>query len=80
MQFYTGNFLDGKMKGKGGVVIRSIRRSAWRRSTSPIRCNHAEFPVDHPEAGADVHADDGVQVLGEVMVKSTAPRQASRRA
>ena len=38
VQFYTGNFLDGTVKGKGGSTpTASARASAWRRSTSRIR-------------------------------------------
>ena len=37
VQFYTGNFLDGTLKGKGGKVYRIARRFAWRPSTIPIR-------------------------------------------
>ena len=37
MQFYTGNFLDGKLTGKDGVVYKKHRRFAWRRSISPTR-------------------------------------------
>ena len=44
VQFYTGNFLDGKIKGKGGVVYPSTRRFAWKPSTSPIRSTSAKFP------------------------------------
>ena len=50
VQFYTGNFLDGTVKGKGGVAYGNVRASAWRRSTSRIRPNHAGLPDHHAEA------------------------------
>jgi len=44
VQFYTGNFLDGSARGKGGVATRSARHSAWRRSTFLIRRISRNFP------------------------------------
>ena len=37
LQLYTGNFLDGTIKGKGGKVYATAAPSAWNRSTSPTR-------------------------------------------
>jgi aldose 1-epimerase len=36
-QFYTGNFLDGTITGKGGWTINSATASALSRSIIPIR-------------------------------------------
>ena len=38
LQFYTGNFLDGTITGKGGEVYQHrMTPSAWSRSIIPIR-------------------------------------------
>ena len=44
MQFYTGNFLDGSIKGKGGKVYR--KRSGFCLETQhfPIRRTSRRFP------------------------------------
>jgi aldose 1-epimerase len=44
IQFYTGNFLDGSVKGKGGKVY--VRRGAFCLETQhfPDSPNHAAFP------------------------------------
>ncbi|HEY4101644.1 MAG TPA: aldose epimerase family protein [Gemmatimonadales bacterium] len=44
VQFYTGNFLDGSITGKGGVVY--ARRSGFALETQhfPDSPNHANFP------------------------------------
>ena len=44
IQFYTGNFLDGSVKGKGGKVY--VRRSAFCLETQhfPDSPNHPAFP------------------------------------
>lgn len=36
IQFYSGNFLDGTVKGKGGKTYAHRSACAWRHSTSPI--------------------------------------------
>ena len=37
VQFYTGNFLDGTLTGKGGAPTHAATRSAWRPSIFPTR-------------------------------------------
>ncbi len=37
VQFYSGNFLDGSIQGKGGRSITCATAFVWRRSISPIR-------------------------------------------
>ena len=36
VQFYTGNFLDGTIKGKGGKPYKRRYGLVWKRSTSLI--------------------------------------------
>jgi len=36
LQFYTGNFLDGTIKGKGGWSINNTPDFAWSRSITRI--------------------------------------------
>ena len=62
MQFYSGNFLDGKLTGKGGRVYE--RRSGFCLETQhyPGFAEPAELPDDDAEAGAGILVEDGVHV------------------
>jgi aldose 1-epimerase len=55
IQFYTGNFLDGTVKGKGGVSYG--RRSALCLETQhfPDSPNHPEFPTAELKSGHKYH-------------------------
>jgi aldose 1-epimerase len=55
IQFYTGNFLDGTVKGKGGKVYE--RRSALCLETQhfPDSPNHLDFPTTELKAGQRYH-------------------------
>jgi aldose 1-epimerase len=44
LQFYTGNFLDGKLKGKGGVVYQKHQAFCLEAQHFPDSVNHPEFP------------------------------------
>jgi aldose 1-epimerase len=44
VQFYTGNFLDGKQKGKGGVVYRKHQGFCLEAQHYPDSVNHKDFP------------------------------------
>lgn len=50
LQFYTGNFLDGTMKGKGGWVYQFRNALTMEPQHYPDSPNHPEFPstVLHP--------------------------------
>ena len=54
IQFYTGNFLDGTVTGKGGKVYN--RRDAFCLETQhyPDSPNHPAFPDDRVKAGREV--------------------------
>lgn len=56
VQFYTGNFLDGTIHGKGGQVYQ--RRSAFCLETQhfPDSPNHPEFPTTTLKPGARYHS------------------------
>jgi aldose 1-epimerase len=55
MQFYTGNFLDGSIHGKGGKIY--PRRGAFCMETQhyPDSPNHPAFPSTTLEPGATYH-------------------------
>jgi aldose 1-epimerase len=55
MQFYTGNFLDGKLAGKGGKVY--ARRGGFCMETQhyPDSPNHPAFPSTELKPGATYH-------------------------
>ena len=44
VQFYTGNFLDGSVKGKGGVVYRKNQALCLEAQHFPDSVHHANFP------------------------------------
>jgi aldose 1-epimerase len=44
VQFYTGNFLDGKLKGTGGVVYNKHQGFCLEAQHYPDSVNHADFP------------------------------------
>jgi aldose 1-epimerase len=44
VQFYTGNFLDGTVKGKGGVVYRKHAGFCLEAQHYPDSVNHPDFP------------------------------------
>jgi aldose 1-epimerase len=44
VQFYTGNFLDGMLKGKGGVVYRKHGGFCLEAQHFPDSVNHSDFP------------------------------------
>jgi aldose 1-epimerase len=44
LQFYTGNFLDGTLKGKGGVVYKKHAGFCMEAQHFPDSVNHPQFP------------------------------------
>jgi aldose 1-epimerase len=44
VQFYTGNFLDGSIRGKGGVVYKKHQGFCLEAQHFPDSVNHASFP------------------------------------
>jgi aldose 1-epimerase len=44
VQFYSGNFLDGKQKGKGGVKYQQYAGFCLETQHYPDSINHPEFP------------------------------------
>jgi aldose 1-epimerase len=44
VQFYSGNFLDGKIKGKGGVVYRKHQGICLEAQHFPDSVHHPNFP------------------------------------
>jgi aldose 1-epimerase len=44
VQFYTGNFLDGKQKGKGGITYKQYGGFCLETQHFPDSINHKEFP------------------------------------
>jgi aldose 1-epimerase len=56
IQFYTGNFLDGTLKGKGGATY--VRRGALCLETQhfPDSPNHPKFPSTELKPGQRYHS------------------------
>jgi aldose 1-epimerase len=51
VQFYTGNFLDGKTKGRGGVVYKKNQAFCLETQHYPDSVHHANFPSTILEPG-----------------------------
>ena len=66
IQFYSGNFLDGTITGKGGHVYKHRTGFCLETQHFPDSPNQPAFPVDDPAAGQGVLDEDGVHVRGEV--------------
>ena len=62
VQFYTGNFLDGTIKGKAGRVVRAAYGLLPGDAAFPGLAESSEFPDDDPSAGPDLLIEDGVYV------------------
>ena len=58
-----GNFLDGTLKGKGGVVYKKHQAFCLEAQHFPDSVNHPKFPSTILRPGIDVYADDDLQVL-----------------
>ena len=52
IQFYTGNFLDGTVKGKGGVAYKKHQGFCLETQHFPDSVHHANFPTTILEPGA----------------------------
>jgi aldose 1-epimerase len=52
VQFYTGNFLDGTLKGKKGVAYRQYAGFTLETQHFPDSINHGNFPSYVLKAGA----------------------------
>lgn len=53
IQFYSGNFLDGTLKGKGGVVYKHRTGFCLETQHYPDSPNQPKFPTTTLEPGAD---------------------------
>lgn len=63
VQFYTGNFLDGKQKGKGGVKYKQYGGFCLETQHFPDSINHKEFPSVVLEPGK-TYTHDTVYTFG----------------
>lgn len=52
LQFYSGNYLDGKLKGKGGVTYQKHQGFCLEAQHFPDSVNHPHFPSVILEPGA----------------------------
>ena len=55
LQFYTGNFLDGKARGKGGKVYQFRGAFCMETQHYPDSPNHPAFPTTELKPGATYH-------------------------
>ncbi len=62
VQLYTGNFLDGSVKGKRRRGLQEAPGVLPGDPALPRLGPPRQFPLDHPPAGRDVHLDDDLQV------------------
>ena len=66
VQFYTGNFLDGKEKGKGGTTYQKHAGFCLEVAALSRFGQSTEFPFGDFETGWDLQSGDDLQVLREV--------------
>ena len=71
VQFYTGNFLDGTLTGKGGWVYQFRDACCFEPQGFPDSPNHPNFPYDRVEAGRDLPQHDHLQVFHGVKLLKT---------
>ena len=64
IQFYSGNFLDGRVYGTSGRAYRQGDGLALETQHYPDSPNHAELPLDAPRSGGHLLDLDDLQVLG----------------
>ena len=55
LQFYTGNFLDGTLKGKGGWVYKFRNAFCMEPQHYPDSPNHPAFPSTELKPGQTYH-------------------------
>ena len=55
IQFYTGNFLDGTVKGKGGVTYGKHAAFCLETQHFPDSPNHPDFPTTELKPGHKYH-------------------------
>jgi len=55
LQFYSGNFLDGSISGKRGVVYKKHAGFCLETQHFPDSPNHPEFPLTVLKPGAEYH-------------------------
>jgi aldose 1-epimerase len=55
IQFYSGNFLDGKLKGKGGYAYQFRDGLALETQHFPDSPNHPQFPSTELKPGQHYH-------------------------
>ncbi len=55
VQFYTGNFLDGSFKGKGGIAYQKRTALCLETQHFPDSPNHPSFPTTLLKPGAKYH-------------------------
>ena len=57
IQFYSGNFLDGTIRGKGGHIYNQRDGLCLETQHFPDSPNHPEFPTTVLKAGARFHSE-----------------------
>jgi aldose 1-epimerase len=56
IQFYSGNFLDGTVRGKGGVLYAHRTGLCLETQHFPDSPNHANFPSTELKPGQTYHS------------------------
>ena len=67
LQFYTGNFLDGTIHGKGGKVYQQRGALCMETQHYPDSPNKPQFPSTELKPGATYHTTQAVQPYSQVI-------------
>ena len=63
VQFYTGNFLDGSLRGRGGAVLRATFGVLPGSAALPRFDQQAPVPVRRPASGPDLQTAHGIRLF-----------------
>ena len=72
VQFYTGNFLDGTVKGKGGVVYKKHQAFCLETQHFPDSVHHANFPSTILRPG-QTYTQTTIYRFSAVLIDEAAP-------
>ncbi len=68
MQFYSGNFLDGSLVGKKGVVLPEVYGAVFGAAAFSGRAESSKLPVDRAASGRRIQTDNRVSFFNPTKI------------